>query len=69
MNTLANHYVSCPAWLYRLLPFLKWWPMVNRGTVRSDLIAGLTGAIIVLPQGVAFAPSPACRRNTACMRR
>jgi len=55
VNTLANNYVSCPAWLYRLLPFLKWWPMVNRGTVRSDLIAGLTGAIIVLPQGVAFA--------------
>lgn len=29
--------------------------MVNRRTVRADLIAGLTGAVIVLPQGVAFA--------------
>ncbi|KAF0166511.1 MAG: high affinity sulfate transporter SulP [Rhodocyclaceae bacterium] len=37
------------------LPFLKWWPLVSRATVRDDLIAGLTGALIVLPQGVAFA--------------
>ncbi len=29
--------------------------MVNRGTIRADLIAGFTGAVIVLPQGVAFA--------------
>lgn len=29
--------------------------MVNKQTSRSDLVAGLTGAIIVLPQGVAFA--------------
>jgi SulP family sulfate permease len=29
--------------------------MVNRRTLRSDIIAGITGAIIVLPQGVAFA--------------
>lgn len=29
--------------------------MVNRESLRSDLIAGLTGAMIVLPQGVAFA--------------
>ena len=41
--------------LSRLLPFLGWWPMVNRRTLRADLWAGLTGAVIVLPQGVAFA--------------
>ncbi len=29
--------------------------MVNRKTLRADLIAGITGAIIVIPQGVAFA--------------
>jgi SulP family sulfate permease len=28
---------------------------VNRDIVRGDLVAGLTGAIVVLPQGVAFA--------------
>ncbi len=40
---------------YRLFPFLQWWPKVNSQTLKSDLVAGLTGAIIVLPQGVAFA--------------
>jgi len=39
----------------RVLPFLTWWPMVTRRNLRSDLWAGLTGAVIVLPQGVAFA--------------
>ena len=29
--------------------------MVNRGTLRADFSAGLVGAIVVLPQGVAFA--------------
>ena len=46
---------SCPIWLSTLLPFLRWWPMVNRDTLRLDVMAGLTGAIVVLPQGVAFA--------------
>ncbi|MGZ5152467.1 MAG: SulP family inorganic anion transporter [Burkholderiales bacterium] len=41
--------------LTRLLPFLRWWPRVNRVTVRSDAIAGAIGAVVVLPQGVAFA--------------
>ncbi len=41
--------------LLRRLPFMQWWPMVNRGTVNADLMAGLTGAIVALPQGVAFA--------------
>lgn len=36
-------------------PFLDWFPNVNRSTVKADLIAGLTNAVIVLPQGVAFA--------------
>jgi len=41
--------------LYRIFPFLRWWPMVTRDTTKADLIAGLTGAAVVLPQGVAFA--------------
>lgn len=52
---LSSHLPVCPLWLYRLLPFLKWWPLVNRASLRDDALAGLTGAIIVLPQGVAFA--------------
>jgi len=38
-----------------LFPFLRWWPRVNRATLRADAVAGLIGAIIVLPQGIAFA--------------
>ncbi|MCH7864870.1 MAG: hypothetical protein IIC56_06630, partial [Proteobacteria bacterium] len=37
------------------LPFLKWTKRVNRNSLRSDVGAALTGAVIVLPQGVAFA--------------
>jgi SulP family sulfate permease len=39
----------------RIFPFLGWWPLLGRETVRADFFAGLTGAVIVLPQGVAFA--------------
>jgi len=46
---------ACPLWLYKLLPFLRWWPQVNRDSLKADGIAGLSGAIIVLPQAVAFA--------------
>ncbi|MDT8384472.1 MAG: SulP family inorganic anion transporter [Gammaproteobacteria bacterium] len=46
---------TCPVWLSRLFPVLRWWPMVNRETLRMDAMAGLTGAVVVLPQGVAFA--------------
>lgn len=46
---------SCPLWVYKAFPFLRWWPMVNRTSMRSDSMAGLTGALIVLPQAVAFA--------------
>lgn len=41
--------------LHAIFPFLRWWPMVNRHTLRDDLLAGSTGALVVLPQGVAFA--------------
>ena len=37
------------------IPFVGWWPQVNRRTLRADTIAGFTGSIVVLPQGVAFA--------------
>ncbi|HKW38722.1 MAG TPA: SulP family inorganic anion transporter [Burkholderiales bacterium] len=39
----------------RLLPLLKWWPRVDAATLRADAVAGLVGAVVVLPQGVAFA--------------
>lgn len=46
---------SMSPWLHRLFPFLKWLPKTTKSSFKADLIAGLTGAIIVLPQGVAFA--------------
>ncbi|MCY4050734.1 MAG: sulfate permease [Gammaproteobacteria bacterium] len=39
----------------KLFPFLRWTGNLDRDTVRADFSAGLTGAAIVLPQGVAFA--------------
>jgi sulfate permease, SulP family len=39
----------------KIFPFLLWLPTLKRDTVRGDLLAGITGAIIVLPQGVAYA--------------
>lgn len=44
-----------PDWLARLLPALRWWPRVDRQGLRADLAAGALGAVIVLPQGIAFA--------------
>jgi SulP family sulfate permease len=41
--------------IYKLLPFLSWFKLVNKNTLKADIIAGLTGAVIVLPQGIAFA--------------
>ena len=38
-----------------LLPFLRWWPRVDRTSLKADFAAALIGAVIVLPQGVAFA--------------
>lgn len=37
------------------LPFLGWRDRIDRASTRIDLTAGFTGALIVLPQGVAFA--------------
>ena len=54
-KTLSKFSLVCPLWVYKLLPFMRWWPSVNRSTARDDAMSGLTGALIVLPQGVAFA--------------
>ena len=42
--------------LLNRLPIARWLPELREpGAARADLFAGLTGAIVVLPQGVAFA--------------
>ncbi len=38
-----------------LFPFLRWFKLVTKESLKDDVMAGLTGAVIVLPQGVAFA--------------
>jgi len=53
--------------LKKFFPPLQWWPAVSRRSMRADIIAGITGAIIVLPQGVAFAiiaPDPDSKRKS-----
>lgn len=45
-----------PMSLRSLLPILRWSSELrNPGALRADMLAGLTGAIVVLPQGLAFA--------------
>ena len=43
------------ALLVRMFPFLRWTPNITSDSLRADFLAGLTGAVVVLPQGVAFA--------------
>ncbi len=46
---------QCNLFWVKFFPFLRWWPNVTKDNLRADMLAGLTGAIVVLPQGVAFA--------------
>ena len=39
----------------KVFPFLAWRHRVNRETLRTDAIAGLAIAVLVMPQGVAYA--------------
>lgn len=41
--------------LFKFLPFIRWGRNMTRSSVHADAMAGLVGAAIVLPQGVAFA--------------
>jgi len=40
--------------LIRLLPFLRWFPMSRTG-LRADFIAGITVALVLVPQSMAYA--------------
>jgi len=41
--------------LEMIFPFLAWFKIVTKDSLKDDFFAGLTGAVIVLPQGIAFA--------------
>ena len=40
--------------IFRLFPFLRWFPMSREG-IKADLIAGITVALILVPQSMAYA--------------
>lgn len=44
-----------PPALARFLPFLAWLPYVNRRTLRVDAVAGITVALVAIPQSLAYA--------------
>ena len=41
--------------LVSIFPFLVWFKLISKESLKADFLAGLTGAVIVLPQGIAFA--------------
>jgi len=41
--------------LSQLLPFLTWLPLQSGRSLRQDLLVGLSGAILALPQSIAYA--------------
>ena len=43
------------AFINRYLPFLIWGTSLNKKSLMADFMAGLTGAVVVLPQGIAYA--------------
>ncbi len=40
--------------LQRLFPFLSWFP-INSESLRMDLVAGITVALVLIPQSMAYA--------------
>lgn len=61
MNTtvarrLINHPLLNRPWVRRALPFLAWAPELHdRATLRADVIAGITVALVLIPQSMAYA--------------
>ncbi|MEJ2106117.1 MAG: SulP family inorganic anion transporter [Acidiferrobacteraceae bacterium] len=43
------------SWQLRMFPVLRWKHRISAQTIRADLLSGLTVAIVVVPQAVAFA--------------
>ena len=39
----------------RVLPFLRWMAMLDRATLRTDTVAGITAGILIVPQAIALA--------------
>ncbi|HIE01303.1 MAG TPA: hypothetical protein EYP59_13605 [Thiotrichaceae bacterium] len=50
MNQTTSH-----AWISKLFPFLLWFPMLDRKTVKIDIVAGIIAGVLILPQAIALA--------------
>ena len=44
-----------PCMLTRIFPFLSWFKKYGLADFRADLIAGLTVALVLIPQSMAYA--------------
>src|SRR5256714_9023378 len=55
MALVSRHVRPMSSLALKLFPFLSWRERITRLTLRADLLAGLVGALLVLPQAVAFA--------------
>ncbi len=53
--SVGNGSNGAVSWQRRLMPFLNWTPHVSPATLNADFWAALTGALVVLPQGIAYA--------------
>ena len=42
--------------LHKLLPFLRWFPLSREG-LRGDFAAGVTVALVLIPQSMAYGPA------------
>src|SRR5205807_5774712 len=55
MALVPRHVRPMSSLALKLFPFLSWRDRITSLTLRADLLAGLVGALLVLPQAVAFA--------------
>ena len=55
MALVPRHVRPMSSLALKLFPFLSWRDRITPLTLRADLLAGLVGALLVLPQAVAFA--------------
>jgi SulP family sulfate permease len=46
---------SRTSWLNKLFPFMSWRREINGDTLKADLIAGVTVALVAIPQSLAYA--------------
>src|SRR5438874_7864254 len=55
MALVPRHVRPMSSLALKLFPFLSWRDRITPLTLRADLLAGLVGALLVLPQAIAFA--------------